>query len=155
MEPNCLVFDFPQCLNFLFQPLVFYNLFLLFLLDAQSLDIPKFITTAFFSCLLTTAFSSFSAITCLVFWIWKFHSFLVCQFSITCRGISSFDCGSIPVTDILVFYSSHYVIVFYICFKSLLLYWTISGTSLHSLHLGSCLVVWTPGSLSPTPYSHC
>uniref|UniRef100_A0A669AZ21 mitogen-activated protein kinase kinase kinase n=1 Tax=Oreochromis niloticus TaxID=8128 RepID=A0A669AZ21_ORENI len=106
------------------------------------------ITTAVFFCLSTTTMSGWLATTILSVCIWKSHRILARSFSITLGGISHFDLGTSRLYSAQMFlytmpatwlWRSMYALPASILHPAVMC-WIVSGASLHSLHLGSCLV---------------
>ncbi|KAI3354393.1 hypothetical protein L3Q82_018913, partial [Scortum barcoo] len=102
------------------------------------------ISTALFCYLSTTTMSGWFIITCLSVCIWKSHRILARPFSTTFGDVSHFDLGTsvqiflytMPATWL---WRSMYALPASILHPAVTC-WIVSGASLHSLRLGSCLV---------------
>lgn len=98
----------------LFEPLEFLKfLVLLFPGVTVSWDCYKYIPTAFFFSLVTTTISGWIAITCLSVSIWTSHRLFALpppSPSPLVESSTLWDLQSVVSTDVIVYYSSHFVI---------------------------------------------
>uniref|UniRef100_A0A3P9CAH7 Taste receptor type 1 member 3 n=1 Tax=Maylandia zebra TaxID=106582 RepID=A0A3P9CAH7_9CICH len=134
--------------SFSLSPWYFSSFSCSFFLILLSFGTATLITTAVFFCLSTTTMSGWLATTILSVCIWKSHRILARSFSTTLGGISHFDLGTSRLYSAQMFlytmpatwlWRSMYALPASILHPAVMC-WIVSGASLHSLHLGSCLV---------------